>query len=247
MPCRHVTSLFVTLLTCCSCIHEPLCSAKWMLNEVKSWKTNELNTSQRGVSDSVVKKTCWVLLVLICGTYTSCVICTAKAVETKAASLWCFCGDSGQTHLVWWEQKINQSYPLTIWPYMSFIFHAACTRLLSGGSSNTRAPNVVIVQDANVLLQISIGTDGREQPSRSRKNVIITYFWWIYKTANKVCFDFSEKQQKWSNGYGVDLRGKKKCDLLKIQVCVVSVLLTFHRYLESAPMHALHIGLTCGM
>lgn len=39
---------------------------------------------------------------------------------------------------------------------------------------------------------------------------------------------------------------KKRCDLL-IQVCVVSVLLTFHCYLAFAPMHALHIGLTCGM
>lgn len=35
--------------------------------------------------------------------------------------------------------------------------------------------------------------------------------------------------------------------LWQIPVCVVSVILTFHYYLDCAPVHALHIGLTCGV
>lgn len=71
---------------------------------------------------------------------------------------------------------------------MDFIFHAACTRFVAGGTSNTWAPNILIVQDATALPlieHISISIIGPQQLSRQIKNVIITYSGEFRKPAPK--------------------------------------------------------------
>lgn len=73
----------------------------------------------------------------------------------------------------------------------------------------------LIVQDAAVsqspaLLQIFININSQKQFSRKKKNVNTTYSGELRKPAPKFVLILVKKQQKWSYGYGVDLRKKKK-------------------------------------
>lgn len=110
MLLRHVTYLYVTLVTCFSCLST--CAAvNSKINPVQGqesesqWMKRMSPRRGRGLR----------------GAYNSYII------EWPLALLWCICGGCGQTHLLRWELKTDQSYPLTIWPCINPIHPAACT------------------------------------------------------------------------------------------------------------------------
>lgn len=120
--------------------------------------------------------------------YTSCG--NRTAVKTDVSFLWCTRGDSGQTLSVWWELKMDQSRPLTIWPYMTFILRHQLFPL-------HRMPLFYNPVYPWATLQVT-------------KECNHHLFWWFQKTSIRVSFNVREKQQKWSYGYRVDLGREKK-------------------------------------
>lgn len=137
--------------------------------------------SQCRVSDNVVTKTCW-------GGAFGVDFWSGHWLhnkKTKWLFLWCICGGCGQTHSVWWEPKIDQSYPLTIWPlYDSRISREA--RQLHY-SINVEEQLVQLDTECNYHL-----------------------LWWILSKNQqpKSVGVLLKSNKKWSYGYRVDLKKK---------------------------------------
>lgn len=126
------------------------------------------------VSDNVVLKTCWVLWVLICGMYSCCIICMAKAMKTKSGFTLDAFVEIRSDSLGIMGIKKRPELPfnhLTIYK-----FHISCLLKHCHCAGCLQSP---------VLLHISISISGQEQLSRQRKNVTITYSGEFRKPAPK--------------------------------------------------------------